>query len=200
MPARIGESKPHYSPDEQAAIVEKVCQYYESQQCTIESAAEAAGISYRVFKLWTAKNSDFAERYKKARIQQDDDFWMNIIRPKNKTGIERLVTGERAIERKIKKEMKKNEEGEFEFVETEETITDREILPNATVTIFVAKGIFPDRFADRTKNEHEVNVNDTSWFGELPLESRLEILKIRNAARKPTADRNAGSVDDTGGN
>ncbi len=195
MAARLGEAKPQYSDEEKAKLVEKVCQYYESQQCTIESAAEAAGVSVRAFKLWLSQNAEFAERYKKARIQQDNDFWMNIIRPKNKTGIERLVTGERAIEKKVKRELKQNDEGELEFVETEETITDREILPNATVTIFVAKGIFPDRFADRTKNEHDVTIKDDSWFANLPFESQLEIIRIRNAATKPTTE-STGDVED----
>ncbi len=90
------------------------------------------------------------------------------------------------MERKITQELTQGSDGELEFVPTEETVTDREVLPNATIAIFLAKGIFPEKFADQSKVQHDVNVTDDSWFAKLPFESQLEIIRIRNAAAKQT--------------
>ena len=99
MPVEKGQPKPQYTQEEKAAFVEKICQYYESQQCTLESACEAAGISYRSFALWRVQFAEFADRFKKAKNIQQSDYWENVIQPLADTAIQRLLKGEVAKEK-----------------------------------------------------------------------------------------------------
>lgn len=177
--------KIEYTEDEKAIIVEGICRLYESQNCTLESAAEANGITGRTFRLWKAQNSAFSVRYKKAVKIANDVFWEDVIRPKAQRAIERLIEGEVKQERKVKKELRGNAEDGAEMVVTEEVTTVSEILPNATIAIFAAKGEYKKRFKDRSKSKVEGKVkveNDgKTWFDEIDLDKAEAIIKILNA-------------------
>jgi len=185
MPVPTGTQNPHHTDEEKASIVERVCQIYESQNCTLESACQAAGIGDRTFLLWRTQNADFAERFKKARTVQREDYWENVIQPKAASALQRLLEGEEYVEKKIKKELlKATNDAEPKMVETERTETEKRILPSAAVAIFVTKGLYPERFTDHIKQDTTVQVvQDNSWFAQLPFEQQLEVLRIKNAAK-----------------
>lgn len=185
MPVQTGTPKREYTDEEKADIVEKVCQFYESQNCTLESACQAAGIGDRTFLLWRTQNADFAERFKKARNVQQSEYWETIIQPKAASALQRLLEGEKVFEKKVKRErVKLPGAEETALVETELVETEKEILPNASVVIFVTKGLYPERFTDHIKTDATVQVvQDTSWFAQLPFEQQLEVLRIKNQAK-----------------
>lgn len=151
MPKPKGEKMKHHTPEEKAALVEQVCEFYESQNATIESCCHAAGISENAFRLWLAQNGEFAERYKKAKQIQDNAYWQEIIRPLAKTAMQRRLEGETKTETKSEGEWKGDGKDRV-FVEKKRTETKSEILPDTTLTIFAMKGIYPKMFADR--HEH----------------------------------------------
>lgn len=132
-----------FTDEERLNFVQQICDLYESQSATIESCCKAVGISYRVFRLWCTKNSDFAEMYKKARERQDLAYWEDVIRPKAKKSLLRLIEGEEFTETK-------EESGTTSFGPIEKTVTTTKvILPNATAVIFAMKGEYKDRFSER---------------------------------------------------
>lgn len=148
MPVKKGTSKPEYSHEEKAAIVERVCELYESQNATLESCCKAVGISYQAFNLWTVQFGDFGERYKKAKEKQDANYWENIIRPLTKTSLQRLLEGEETEETQI---------ADLHFrggltKEKATTIKRGKTQPNPSAVIFTLKGLYPDMFAER--HEH----------------------------------------------
>jgi hypothetical protein len=152
MPVAKGTSKPEYSFEQKRELVERVCELYESQNATVESCCESAGISDRTFNLWVAQNAGFAERYKKAKEKQDAHYWQNIIKPLAKTSLQRLLEGEETEDVEVKELAfngvpTKNAEGE---VNTAKTVKRGKTQPNPTTVIFALKGIFPDMFADRS--------------------------------------------------
>lgn len=146
MSAQKGKSKPEYTHEQKAQIVERVCLLYESQNVTLESCCNAAGVSVRAFYLWVSENAQFAERYKKAKVKQDDFYW-DLLREKGKTALERLIEGEEKTE---VKEEGSNVGGKF--IMAKKTTTTTKILPNATAVIFAMKGEYPERFVER--HEH----------------------------------------------
>lgn len=144
MAAKKGAKKPQFSPEEKAEIVERICLLYESQNATIESCCEAVGIADRTFLLWRSENAEFADRFKKAKAIQDENYWQDVIRP----------LGKRAIQKHLEVEFAEEEKDVvYEGVKTGEIQkTKKWILPNPTVTIFAMKGLYPEMFVDR--HEH----------------------------------------------
>ncbi len=193
MPVQTGTQKREYTDEEKKEIVEKVCELYESQNCTLESACQAAGIGDRTFLLWRTQNADFAERFKKARSVQQADYWENVIQPKAASALQRLLEGETYVEKKVKRELVKGLNDEEPLMkETELVETEKRILPAAAVVIFVTKGLYPERFTDHIKQDTTVQVVQVnSWFAQLPFEQQLEVLRIKNAAKN-------ASTSDTG--
>jgi hypothetical protein len=154
MPVAKGEKKIQHTDDQKEKVVERVCEMYESQNATIESCCQVAGISSRVFNLWCAKNSDFAERYKKAKEVQDKRYWEEIIKPLAKTALQKHLEVEFSEEER---------DVVYEGVKTGEIQkTKKFILPNPTISIFALKGLYPSMFADR----HELSGPDG---GEIPM-------------------------------
>ena len=190
--ATKGEAKPQYTEEQKRVIVQTVCDYYASQQCTLESACNAAGISVRAFYLWKQQNAEFAGLYKKAVESQQNDYWENIIKPLAHTGLQRMLKGEKVKEIKSKGERQAN----GDFVVTEQTVTEKEILPHPSLLMFVHKGLHPEMFVEHTKVEGEIKVADDSWFAKLPFESQLEILRIRNAATTNAGDTEVTGLED----
>jgi hypothetical protein len=158
-----------HTDEQKLEIAKRVCDLYESQGATIESCCEACGISARTFYYWKSCFAEIAEMYKKASEKSDEIFW-EVLKPKVKRALERLVEGERKVE--TKKELGSGPLGATE----KETVTESEILPNSTVAIFAAKGLYPDKFADRSKVEHSGEIKTD--FMQLPLEKRLKIIEI----------------------
>lgn len=147
MSAKKGEAKPEYTPEQKAEIIERICELYETQNATVESCCESAGISNRAFNLWVGQNAQFAERYKKAKQKQDAHYWENVIRPLAKTSLQRLLEGEETQDVEIRDLSDKGLPTGFKATTTKQSRT----LPNPTAVIFALKGEFPERFADRSE-------------------------------------------------
>lgn len=140
----------HHTPEEKAALIEQVCEFYESQNATIESCCHAAGISENTFRLWLAQNGEFAERYKKAKEAQDKAYWQEIIRPLAKTAMQRHLEVEYASE--YSEVVYQGVKVKDEFGQPVLQNSVKAILPNPTTLIFAMKGLYPKMFADR--HEH----------------------------------------------
>lgn len=147
MPVAKGENKPQYSESERAGIVEKICLMYESQQATLASCCESAGVSDRVFQLWKVKYAEIAERYEKAKQRQDEDFWQDIIRPLSKRSLQKHLEIEEIVETKVEDVV---HEGSLTG-ETKTTKTTKPVLPNPTMSIVALKGVYPEKFVENRK-------------------------------------------------
>lgn len=181
MPVKKGEQKPQYTYEEKKEFVERVCELYETQNATLKSCCDAAGISNQAFALWVGKFGEFGERYKKAKKIQDDNFWEEIVKPKSKTSLERLLEGEETEDIEYKEltfQGMLSKDPETDKVQVAKTIKRSKTQPNPTSVIFALKTVFPEKTVDRT--ESNVNVTSDDWFTKLPLEKRLAILKIAN--------------------
>lgn len=180
MPVAKGEKKPEFTPEERADIVERVCALYESQNATIESCCQACGISRQSFSLWCAQFSAFGERYKKAKVNADEYWFEEVLRPKAKRSAELLLEIHEVVDEKeedmfYQGVMTKDDDGN---PIKKKVVSKSWQLPNPSVTIFAMKGALPDKFKERVD---ATVTNEESWFMKLPLEKRLEIMKIANA-------------------
>jgi hypothetical protein len=151
MPSKKGTSNPQTPPGERAKLVERICELYETQNATVESCCKSVGVEWRTFYLWIAQNSELAERYKKAKTNQDAHYWQDIIRPLAKTSLQRLLEGEATEDVEIRELAyngvpTKDADG---AVNTAKTMKNSKTQPNPTAVIFTLKGIYPDMFAER---------------------------------------------------
>ena len=141
--AMESKKSPKYSLEEKSEIVSKVCDLYVSQNATIESCCDAVGVSYRAFRLWTVEHAHFAELYKKARQDQDKAYWEDIIRPKAKAGLIKLLEGG------VKTETT-TEEGVGPMGAVSKTVVKvSELLPNVTAVALAMNGEYKERFSQR---------------------------------------------------
>ncbi len=154
MAGQKGKAQPKYSEQQKAEIVEKVCELYESQHVTVESCCNAVGVSDRLFRFWVSENPELSERYKKAKQNQDVFYWEDIIKPKAKTALQRLLEGEETEDVEIRELSDKG----VLTGDQAKTIKRSRSMPNPTAVIFALKGEYPDRFADRQKVETDLNL------------------------------------------
>lgn len=150
MAAKKGAPNPKYNLEEKLAKAERICQLYESQQATLESCCEAEGISRTTFFLWRAEVEQIELRYKKAVEKQDANYWQDVIRPLSKRAIQKHLEAEFEEEEKevVWQGFKPKDEEGNPIIQR----TKKPVLPNPTVTIFAAKGLYPEMFVDR--HEH----------------------------------------------
>lgn len=158
MAANKGESKPQHTEEQKRAIVERICELYETQHSTLESCCKSAGVSESIFRLWLTQVAEFGERYKKAREKQDETYW-DMLRPLAKTSLQRLLEGEETEETTV---ADLNFRGTLTG-QTAETVRRGKTQPNPTAVIFTLKGLYPDMFAERHKIESDITVN---WHEE----------------------------------
>lgn len=177
MPVPKGTRKPEYTQDQKTYIVERVCELYESQNATIESCCEQVGIPRTTFSLWCAQFVEFGERYKKAKLTAEENWFENILKPKALRATE-LLLEEREIEET------KTEELAHQGLKTGDsrTITTRtKQQPNATTAIFAMKGAFPEKFKDKV--EHSGVIKNELNLDALSLEETLQMVEILKKAR-----------------
>lgn len=171
MPAVKGQAKPQTKPEERGAIVERICTLYETQHATIESCCEAVGINARTFYVWISEDSQFSERYKKAKAKQDTAYWEEVIKPLSKTALQKLLQGGTRTEKKS--EQGENANGSF----SKDTQAEVEFLPNPTAAIFALKGLYPEMFAERSKVEQSGKLTLGFDFEELTPDQAEKILE-----------------------
>jgi len=157
MPVAKGSPKPEYTQEQKAEIVERVCELYESQQATVESCCEAAGISQQTFNLWCVQFGEFGERYKKAKETKEVDYWENIIKPLQKRALQKHLEVEQMHEQSevVYQGVKVKDESNNPILQH----STKDVLPNPSVLIFSMKGTYPDKFADRQEVKHSGDIN-----------------------------------------
>lgn len=170
-----GSGSIFHTEEQKIEIAKTVCNLYESQGCTLQSACESAGISDRLFRYWCASFSEISELYKKAKAKSIDIYW-DRLRDKAQTSLERLVEGETYTERKF--ETGATATG----IINKTTETEVTVMPNPTSVIFALKGEFPERFADRHevsgKNGAPISFN----YDKLTNDELRELSKMRKKA------------------
>lgn len=171
MAAVKGMAKPQTKPEERSEIVERICTLYETQHATIESCCKTEGITSRTFYIWISADSQFSERYKKAKAKQDAAYWEEVIKPLSKTALQKLLQGGTRTEKKS--EQGENSSGSF----TKDTQAEIEFLPNPTAAIFALKGLYPEMFAERSKVEQSGKVTIGVEFEELTADQAEKILE-----------------------
>lgn len=143
---------------------------YESQQATLESCCEAVGISRTTFFLWRSEFEQIELRYKKAVATQDKNFWQDIIRPLSKRAIQRHLEHEADYEEKevVWQGVKVKDEAGNPVLQA----TRKAALPNPTVAIFTAKGLYPEMFVERHEHSGKDGgpVEVKTWIIEVPAE------------------------------
>lgn len=145
--ANKGQRQTHHTEEEKIEVAKKICDLYASQNATIESCCDACGIGDRTFRLWAAQIPEVAELYKAARTKADDTFF-DMLRPKVRNALERLVNGHEYTETK-------KETGEMPTGSVDKTTEVGVIIqPNPSAVIFLSKGIWPEKFAERKQVEH----------------------------------------------
>lgn len=150
-----GVPSPLHTNEQKIALSEKVCELYETQNATIESCCEAVGISDGSFRLWCKQIDAIGERYKKAKEVSEAHYFEERLKPKLMTAMERLVTD-------MEEEKEVTEELAHQGLKTGDTrkiTTKTRREANPTAVIFGMKGIFPDRFAERTKTESTLTIH-----------------------------------------
>lgn len=158
MGKQKGVGTPLHTEAEKIALSKRICEIYETQHCTIESAAESVGITVRSFHLWANQISEISETYKKAKAKSEEHFFEERLKPKLMTAMERLISDieeeKHVIEELAHQGLKTGD------IRTVTTKTRRD--PNATAVIFGMKGAFPDKFAERTKTESTLTIQSGS--------------------------------------
>jgi len=172
-----GYAKPQTKPEERGEVVERICLLYESQHATLESCCQAVGITSRTFHLWIGENSQFSARYKKAKERADEFYWEAVIAPKAKTALETLL--ERNTRAEKKSERGENATGSF----SKDTDAEIEVLPNVTAAIFALKGLYPDKFADRSKVDQTTQVSHTLNLDGLTTEEKRQMAALWEKAK-----------------
>lgn len=149
-----GKSAPQHSEAEKIALSKKICEIYETQNCTLDSACEAVGITSRSFYLWAVQISEISETYKKAKSKAEEHFFEERLKPKLMRSIERLVD-ERDEEKEVLEELA------YQGVKTGDSrkiVTKSKADPNVTAVIFAMKGLFKERFAELSKTESTLTI------------------------------------------
>lgn len=173
--ANKGQKQVHYSDEEKLEVARKVCDLYASQNATLESCCEACGISDRIFLYWRHTNEEVAEIYKKARSTSDEIFFDRLM-PKTMTALEKLIDGMEYTQKKTEEGVGAN--GPI----SKEVLTEMKVLPNATAVIFAAKGLWPEKFAERQKVEHSGAIGSGIDVSKLSVEEKRQMIELAEKA------------------
>jgi len=182
MPTNKGEKMKHHTPEEKAALVQMICELYESQNATIESCCEASGISEPTFRLWMSQNTEFKERYKKAKEVQEDNYWEDIIKPLQKRALQKHLEAQtmedesEVVYQGVK--AKDPDSGEPVWQKSK-----KEVLPNPSVLIFSMKGTYPDKFSDKQEVKHSGAINTGFDVSKLTDREAAALLQLMEKAK-----------------
>lgn len=174
--SRKGKASPQATQEERLLLAQKVCEVYQSQWCTVESACKSVGVEERTFRLWIAKYSEVSEMYKKAKSLSEESYFEDRLKPKAMRALEKLVDGLDYTE--IKEEDGLGPQGPT----SKTTKTQVKILPNPTSVIFAIKTIFPEK----TRTNTDITSNGEKIGGSildgLSVQDKAEILRILQKA------------------
>lgn len=165
-----GEKREYqHTTEEKIAKAAIICNLYESQGCTLESACKSVGITDRLFRYWCASISEVSDLYKKAKEKSIEIYW-DVLREKAQSSLELLIEGTTYTE--VKNESGIGASGAI----SKTTETEVRVLPNPTSVIFALKGEFPGRFSDKV--QHTGKDGAPIKFEGVSLEDKLAALAL----------------------
>ncbi len=176
-----GVASPAHTQQEKVALAKRVCEVYESQNCTLESACESVSVKPSTFYLWCAQIGEIRETYKKAKESADEFYWNELLRPKLKTSLQKLVEGfdeEQEVEEDViwQGVMVKDEQTGLPMRKNK--ITRSKVAPNPTSVIFGMKVVFPDKTKDGLDITSGGKELSRGPLADLPIEQQAEILRM----------------------
>jgi hypothetical protein len=189
MGKRKGVAAPQHTEEQKIALAKQVCDLYESQNCTLESACNEVGMPMRTFHLWNAQIAEIAEYYKKAKENADEFYWQELLRPKLKTSLQLLVEGfddKQEVEEDVYWQgvaVKDSISGE---TLRKNKVTKSRVAPNPTSVIFGMKVVFPEKTKDRADVTSDGKQIGQNPLDGLSIEDKAQILRI---LLKKDADR-----------
>jgi len=184
-----GVASPAHTNEEKISLAKRVCEVYESQNCTLESACESVGIAWRTFYLWNAQIAEIAETYKKAKEKADEFYWQELLKPKLKTSLEVLVEGfqdEQETEEDVYWQGVSIKDPDTGMPMRKNKIVRSRVAPNPTSVIFGMKVVFPDKTKDGLDITSGGKELSRGPLADLPIEQQAEILRM---LQKKDADR-----------
>jgi hypothetical protein len=188
MGKQKGVAAPQHTQEEKIALAKQVCDLYESQNCTLESACESVGLPQATFYLWKAQIVEIGEYYKKAKENADEFYWHELLRPKLKTSLQLLVEGFDEVH-----EMEEDVVWQGVMVKDDNDkpmrknkITKSRVAPNPTSVIFGMKVVFPEKTKDRADVTSDGKQIGQNPLDGLSIEDKAQILRI---LLKKDADR-----------
>lgn len=184
-----GVASPAHTEEEKISLAKQVCEVYESQRCTLESACEIVGIPVRTFHFWNAQIAEIAETYKKAKESADEFYWNELLKPKLKTSLQKLVEGfdeEQEVEEDVVWQGVMVKDPETGLPLRKNKVTRAKVAPNPTSVIFGMKVVFPDKTKDGIDITSGGKELSRGPLADLPIEQQAEILRL---LQKKDADR-----------
>lgn len=184
-----GVAAPQHTTDEKISLSKRVCEVYESQWCTIESACLEAGVSESSFRLWCVQIEEIGEMYKKAKAKSEEHYFEERLKPKAMRSLEKLIDGfedEQEVDEDVVWQGIPVKDLETGAQLRKNKVTRSKVAPNPTSVIFGMKLVFPEKTKDGldiTTNGKEIGQSPLS---ALPIEKQEEILLMMQNASKPT--------------
>jgi len=181
MGKRKGVAAPQHTEEEKIALAKQVCDLYESQNCTLESACNEVGIPMRTFHLWNSQIAEIAEYYKKAKENADEFYWQELLRPKLKTSLQLLVEGfdeQQEVEEDVYWQGVAVKDAVSGKTLRKNKVTKSRVAPNATSVIFGMKVVFPEKTKDRADVTSDGKQIGQNPLDGLSIEDKAQILRI----------------------
>lgn len=155
------KKSPQLTKAEKIALATKICDLYREDTITIVSCCEAFNVSPRTFHYWTKEVTEVADIYKKAK-QGQDTVYLDRIKTKARTNLEKLIEGYEVTEHR--------EETDFKGAKRTVDIT-KQIQPSATAVIFALTNTDPDNFKHRQDVKHS---------GKIEGDGKTYVFKVGN--------------------
>jgi len=181
MGKKKGDSAPQHTEEEKIALAKMVCDLYESQNCTLESACESVGLPQSTFYLWKTQIGEIGEYYKKCKENADKFYWEELLKPKLKRSLERLVDGfdeSQEVEEDVYWQGVLVKDSESGLPLKKNKVTRSRVAPNPTSVIFGMKVVFPELTKDRSDVTSDGKQIGQNHLDGLSIEDKAQILRI----------------------
>jgi hypothetical protein len=143
---------------------------------TIESSAEAEGISERTFNYWVSEFAELAELYKKAKEDYREKFKQSL-KAKALTSLEKMVTGWEYYE--TQEEGVPGKDGKIKTIKT--VRKKKFVLPVPSAVFFTLTNIDPENWKNiQTNNiQGKLELDNLSKVSDSDLDSRIRELESK---------------------
>lgn len=161
LPEAIPRPSSNLTPDEQRAIIDKVCTDYETGQFTIISCCANHGISHRTFLNWVQADPINSTRFKDAKAKSGTQG-REWLKEKCIDGLQRLITGFWIEEPESETTTFKNAKGKITQTITRVKTKKKYFAPVPAAIIFTLKNMDPENW-NRTEPTGDPNEPEQVW-------------------------------------